>query len=146
MELKKICLVIFSVMVLITLLGLGLAQARPIVSISNFYIENGPIDTNTTHFTLKINLENSGSSCAEEVIVSAQTTSPFITDGRDPATNPIEICNGNKTVDLQLKLQLDTVGGSYPITLVVNYADENSTNAYSFSDPITIFIHGNSDT
>jgi hypothetical protein len=93
---------------------------------------------------LTIELENSGDACAKDVIVTAVANAPFITD-QTPSSNPITICNGQfGKAHLSLILESNTIGGTYPLTLVVNYLD-NSTGAYTFSNTINLLVEGNSD-
>ena len=133
---RVITIVILAVFLFINVASI---HAAPIISISNFDTD-GSINTNMGHFTLNLDLKNSGDSCANAVTVS--TNSIFLTN-QDSDNGPTDIC-GTKTLDIILDIPPSTPAGTYPVSILGTYTDENNSKQYTFSQTINLYLNGNS--
>lgn len=139
---KKIGIIGLSIVIIFTFLSF--VSARPFITISDYSVDRGQLYAEDNYFVLRVTMENSGNNCASSVTVTVQPSRPFIND-EFLSTEPIDICGSHETVELPLKLEPNTVGGTYPLTLSVSYSDPNETNVYSFTNTINIFIKGISE-
>lgn len=140
METKKVILTAFSCMLVFALLGL--AQASPILSVSDYRTD--PTPTIGKSFDLKIELSNDGDSCANSVTITPQISLPFTSD-KVLTSDPVDICADDKeTIEIPLIVDSSASGGSYSIPLLIVYTDEQNA-PHSFTSSVTVFISGNSN-